>query len=242
MQSALADGGPRNGVRTALEDALAGREDRFRVVTLEIMEGLAIIVPLTRLAATPPLASLLADLQLPNPGRVSSVSIEEGRRRGKFALHSQALLAGVPIGRPTSMRPFYWRSRPAWRSRFWGHPLPSNTKGDRPATQPGRSGTLRALVRGTATADGVRNRLRRGRQIAMDGRLMRRLAIDGRIVGLDVDPPSVDDPGVTIYRGDARNLAAVLDPAFMSSQQRPFLVIEDLAHDPATCRAALDLL
>ncbi|WP_444431329.1 class I SAM-dependent methyltransferase [Rhodobacter capsulatus] len=48
---AVEEGGPRNGVKTAIEDFLAGRGAEFHVVWLPLLFGLAVIVPQPRLAA-----------------------------------------------------------------------------------------------------------------------------------------------------------------------------------------------
>ncbi len=59
MCNALREGGPRNGVMTAVDDFVAGHPKALRVLVLPIYFGLAIVVEEDRLARQPKLASFL---------------------------------------------------------------------------------------------------------------------------------------------------------------------------------------
>lgn len=85
LLNAAAEGGARNGVRTAIEDALAPRRDQVRVVWLEILYGLGIIVPLARLRACPAAEPLLASLALPSPWKTLAAIAELERVYGDMA-------------------------------------------------------------------------------------------------------------------------------------------------------------
>ncbi len=62
-----------------------------------------------------------------------------------------------------------------------------------------------------------------------------------RVYSIDLQMPAdVAHPAVTFMQGDARNLAAVLPPAFMESIERPLLVVEDSSHFSGTTTAVLD--
>jgi cephalosporin hydroxylase len=63
LDNALVEGGPRNGVMTALEDFITSHPRPVRLVVLPIYFGLAIVADEDRLAANPALADVLDDLE-----------------------------------------------------------------------------------------------------------------------------------------------------------------------------------
>ena len=63
MHNALREGGPRNGVMTALDDFVAEHDEPVRVVVLPIYFGLAIVVEEARLVRCPELAAVLDHLE-----------------------------------------------------------------------------------------------------------------------------------------------------------------------------------
>ena len=63
MWNAEEEGGPRNGVMTALEDFIAEHPRPLRKLVIPIYFGLAIVVEEDRLAAQPELAAALARLE-----------------------------------------------------------------------------------------------------------------------------------------------------------------------------------
>ena len=65
MANAKREGGPRNGVRTALDDFVAEWPEPLRQVVLPIYFGLAIVVEESRLARQPELAAVLDHLESP---------------------------------------------------------------------------------------------------------------------------------------------------------------------------------
>ncbi len=240
LHSALTEGGPRNGVRTAIEDALAGREDQFRIVTLDVLDGLAIIVPVQRLAASPPLGALLDHLELPAPWRDLVRLIEEGRRIGNSALHRQALLAGMRIVQPSTTRPFYSLVPPGLALTLFGPGSARRHEGRAMLLNPVDQALYERLFETLRPRTVFEIGLAEGGRSKWMADLMRKLDIDGRIIGVDIDPPAIDDPLITLRRGDARSLGDVFEDEFVSRQPRPLLLIEDLAHDPATCTAVLN--
>lgn len=63
MANAVVEGGPRNGVRTALDDFVTGHPEPLRQVVLPIYFGLAIVVEEDRLEREPELRSMLDHLE-----------------------------------------------------------------------------------------------------------------------------------------------------------------------------------
>src|SRR5205085_7620925 len=64
MCHAEREGGDGNGVRTAIADALRGREDEVRAVWIDGIFGLGLLVPRMRLDAQPALGGCLDALEL----------------------------------------------------------------------------------------------------------------------------------------------------------------------------------
>jgi cephalosporin hydroxylase len=76
MNNALEEGGPRNGVMTALDDFVAGYDKALRVLVLPIYFGLAIVVEEERLARQPELAAALDRLEAAE-GRADLLDVAE---------------------------------------------------------------------------------------------------------------------------------------------------------------------
>ena len=66
LWNATREGGPRNGVMTAIDDFVSGRAEPSALVTVEGMHGLAVIVSKGRLEATPELGPSLERLGSPD--------------------------------------------------------------------------------------------------------------------------------------------------------------------------------
>jgi cephalosporin hydroxylase len=237
---AVTEGGPRNGVRTAIVDALADRRDAIRIVWLDVRFGLAIIVPLGRIAAHPELGPLLDRLELSANWRRLAALLEHERIVGAIAVEQLKALTGsapvVPVGGrdfssslPDEVQAGIQRGLVDYRYKgrqMMLHPLDM-------ANYLALLGSLRP---GTIFEIGTREG---GRAIWLADMAMV-LGIGARVVALDLDPPAgLDHPGVSVVAGDARNLAASFDRDTMAALPRPFLVIEDSAHDEHTCLAVL---
>lgn len=79
LHNADHEGGPRNGVMTALDDFMAGHDRPLRRVVLPIYFGLAVVAEEEVLAGHPDLAALLDQLESP-AGQTSLVVMSEGIR------------------------------------------------------------------------------------------------------------------------------------------------------------------
>jgi cephalosporin hydroxylase len=69
MHNAAREGGPRNGVMTALDDFIAEHDQPLRRVVLPVYFGLALVVDEARLDRTPELAELFDRLEVDGAGR-----------------------------------------------------------------------------------------------------------------------------------------------------------------------------
>jgi cephalosporin hydroxylase len=79
--NAVQEGGPRNGVLTALEDFVAADANPMRVVTLPVQFGLAIAADRERIESEPRLGAALDELESPEGRRRQAELIEELRVR-----------------------------------------------------------------------------------------------------------------------------------------------------------------
>lgn len=235
---AVHEGGPRNGVRTAIEDFLLPRSEEFRVVWLPLLFGLAVIVPRARLETTAALAAVLESLDLSRPLRNLCKIAELERLDGNR-----------PKLLPAGSGP-----RPGTGARNFSSALPDDV--------------LTALLKGSLgyrykDRAMLLNPLDMANYLALLGQLkpaavieigsleggrtewladtMAALGLEVRVISVDLMPrvPS-SHPGIDARVGDARNLAQVLSPDDVRSLGHPLLVIEDSAHDEETCTAVLD--
>jgi len=75
----LTEDGPRNGVRTAVEDFMTGTRRRLRLLIVPGFHGLGVLVEHRTLACHPRLARLLAVWDLPPPVRDYIKFLERSR-------------------------------------------------------------------------------------------------------------------------------------------------------------------
>ena len=80
------EGGPRNGVRTALDDWIAAHDRPVRTVVLPLYFGLAIVAEEERLARQPALAAALDHVESAE-GRLALIELGEGIRVRAQAQH-----------------------------------------------------------------------------------------------------------------------------------------------------------
>jgi hypothetical protein len=86
LANATHEGGPRNGVMTALDDFLAELDERYRLVEVPGYFGLAIVATRGRLAASPALAAALDRLETAE-GRLEQLQVVEQVRVRAMAQH-----------------------------------------------------------------------------------------------------------------------------------------------------------
>jgi cephalosporin hydroxylase len=113
MYNALTEGGPRNGVMTALDDFIAEYDRPLRLIVLPVYFGLAIVVEEERLAALPELAELFAWLEsadgkdalieIAEDNRLQGLTVQHGvfynaeRRQAEAAVRYLRLLKGAVL-------------------------------------------------------------------------------------------------------------------------------------------------
>ena len=80
VHNAEHEGGPRNGVLTAIEDVIAEAEGALQITVLPVLYGLGIVVPVSRLDRHPGLREWLGRWETPD-GWADLVRIAEAERR-----------------------------------------------------------------------------------------------------------------------------------------------------------------
>lgn len=81
LHNAVTEGGPRNGVATAIDDFLALRRDQFRFRKIPGFHGLGILIPVARLKSNSALQEVLAAIT-PNPYLAAHLEALERSRIG----------------------------------------------------------------------------------------------------------------------------------------------------------------
>ncbi len=239
---ACKEGGPRNGVRTAIQDALSGREEAFRIVWLDVMGGLCVIVPRSRIAARPALGEALDGLEL-SPAWTSLAQLtEQDRSMGSIALQQMVMLSGqAPVTRASGERPFAAAApNEVLRSIHQGA-MNYRYKGRRMVLDPFDMANLQAMIEGLRPRTIFEIGTFEGGRTLWLADVLAAHGIDGEVVSVDLAPPAgIDHPRIRLIQGDAQDLPRALAEDAMADLQRPFLVIEDSAHDFETCTAVLD--
>ncbi len=233
FHNATQEGGPRNGVRTAIEDALHLRQDQVDILWLDGLFGLAVIVPKARLRANPRLAETLARITPTPEIRQMLRLLEKERIDGLLAAGQLARLTGTEISRPDPARTRSFDSAISQdllgtlqagmlKQSYRGRAImlnPFDMANMLQLLQQVRPGTVFEI----GTAEG-------GRALWMADTLQA-LGCQPQIVAVDIiEPRAFDDPRITFFQGDAAKLADLFAPDFLANLPRPWIVIEDAAH------------
>ena len=239
---AEAEGGSHNGVQTAVEDFAREREGQFRITYLPVLFGLTLIVPVLT-ALRPALSGFLDRLELNSHWGPLVVIAENERCHGMAAMHR---LAALPLP------PHLSTARPV-NGRSFSPNIPAEVLS---AVQ---SGVLRQKYRGRALLKSpfdlslytqLIERLRprtiieigtfQGGSAIWFADMLSIQGIEGRVVTVDLQSPTLEDRRITALAGSATALEFVLSNTLLSSLARPWLVVEDSAHNKETCLSVLE--
>lgn len=232
------EGGARNGVRTAIEDFLARRGGEFRVLWLPLLHGLAVIVPRARLEQADALEAVLASLEI-SPRLRSLCKIAELER----------IDANRPILAPAGAGPRAGSAARSYASALPDSVLVDLLKGSMGYRYKGRSMLLNpldmanylALIGDLKPAAVIEIGSLEGGRTEWLTDMMTALNLDARVISVDLLPRAPSrHPAIDARVGDALDLAKVLPPEEIRRLGHPLLVIEDSAHDEATCTAVLN--
>lgn len=238
---ALQEGGPRNGVRTAIEDALAGREAEFRTVWLPMLHGLAIIVPRARLLACPELGATLDGMELGRHLRALCRVAELDRVQGVLARSALGGLAPPPPGAEAEGRSFRGVLPEEVLAGLLKGSLGYRYKGRAMLLNPLDLANYLALLGTLRPAAAIEIGTREGGRALWLADTMQTLGLTPRVIAIDLrPPPPLGDARIDLRGGDARDLSAVLPPQEVRDLGHPLLVIEDSAHDEETSSRVLE--
>ena len=228
------EGGPHNGVLTAIEDFISEDPDNFHLVNLPVLFGLSVLIPRATVARVPGLRRFMDDLEL-NPCWRALLEIEEAERCDGMAATHRLLPLSLPPDLPNA-RPVCGRS--------FSPRMPAEVLAGI------QSGTLRYRYRGRALLKSpfdmalylqLLGKLRprtilevgtaEGGSALWLADMMTTLGIEGRVITLDRQGQEPSGDGrITALTADALNLGAVLHESFLGDLPRPWLVIDDAAH------------
>ena len=254
MHNAEHEGGPRNGVLTAVEDVIDASDVALSMVVLPVIYGLAIVVPAERLERHPELGPWLGRWET-REGWAELARLAEVERY-KADERLQKIAAMARAGDPLPPPPKADRRRPVEtaRGRSFRVQLPQGT------LSRVQLGTLRTSYRGipfyknpfdVVLYQELIGRLKPATVLEIgtkDGGSATWFAdqqslhgVEPRVVTVDIEqPPALDDPRIRFLRGDALALGAVLTEELLRSLPRPWLIVEDSAHLFETSLAVLE--
>ncbi len=234
---AVHEGGPRNGVRTAIEDFVATRAADFRIVWLPLLFGLAVIVPRARLG-NPALEGVLDMLELSRPLQ-SLCKVAELDRVDVANSNMVATGAGLRPG-SDGIRSFASAIPDAVLVGMLKGCLGFRYKGRSMLLNPLDLANYLDLLQGLRPASIIEIGSLDGGRTEWLADTMASLCLPVRVISVDLNARSASArANVDARIGDARDLHRVLPPEEVKALDRPLLVIEDSAHDETTCAAVL---
>lgn len=251
--NALEEGGPRNGVMTAIEDFVAAADEPIDVTVLPVLYGLGILVPRSRAQVQPRLSDELGRWRTADGWRRLAELAEAHRSERDAAVQALAdRFAAVAAASDERDREDP-RASP-YNGRSFGSSIPRDVlasvqrgvlegkyRGLRFLKSPFDVPLYLDLVDRLRPQTVVEIGTKEGGSALWLADTLRAHGIHGCVLSIDVaSAPAVSDPMIKFLRGDARNLAQVLSEQVLASLARPLLVIEDSAHVFETTRAVLD--
>jgi cephalosporin hydroxylase len=228
------EGGPHNGVLTAIEDFISEDPGSFHFAHLPVLFGLSVLIPRATVARVPGLKSFMDDLELNRSWRSLLEIAETERCHGMAATHRLMRL---------SLSPDLPHALPVFGPSFSPSPPAEVLSGV-------ESGMLRYSYRDRALLKSpfdlalylyLLGKLRpltiievgtlEGGSALWFADMLTVLGIEGRVVTLarrERQTPA--DPRITVLTADVLDLGSALPEPFLRTLPRPWLVIEDSAH------------
>jgi cephalosporin hydroxylase len=248
------EGGPRNGVLTAIEDVVAASDGALGLTVLPVLYGLAIVVPAERRELHPQLDRWLGRWNTAEGWADLAHLAERERRLADERL--QTVVATARAGKPlpgvrgkgsrrhveaVRGRSFRTALPPGILSNLQLGTLRTSYKGTRFFKNPFDVVLYQELIGRLKPATVLEIGTKDGGSAVWFADQQSLHGIAPRVVTVDIEaPPALDDPRVTFFRGDALALGDVLGEELLASLPRPWLVIEDSAHLFETSLAVLE--
>jgi cephalosporin hydroxylase len=252
LHNAEHEGGPRNGVLTAIEDVVAESDGSLQLTVLPVIYGLGIVVPASRVERHPGLRPWLERWGTVEGWADLAALAEAERRLGDQRLQRRAT-AGTgqrrKAERPrddTRVEEVHGRSfRTALPARILSAvqrgTLNTHYRGMRFYKNPFDLVLYMMLLDRLLPATVLEVGTKEGGSALWFADQQAVRGIEPRVVTVDIEkPPELDDPRVTSLRGDALALGEVLPDDLLATLPRPWLVVEDSAHLFETSLAVLE--
>jgi cephalosporin hydroxylase len=225
------EGGPRNGVTSAIDDFVSESSDRFHLLHLPVLFGLTVLIPQLVLDASPILKCFIADLEL-SPSWRSLLSIAERERcEGMVAIHRSMPLPAspdLPYARPAAGRSFSPNLSPEVLAEIQSGTLRYRYGARALLKSPFDMAHYLQLLGKLRPRAVIEIGTGEGGSAVWFADMLAVLGIDGRVVTVDRRAPQpIDNPRITALTGDAARLDEVLDERLLESLPRPWLVIDD---------------
>lgn len=249
LHHAEVEGGPRNGVRTAIDDFLAQSGQRISAVDLPVMYGLSILIPVERTRMHPGLPAFLEDIVSADGWLRLAILTEQYRVRGEIngQMLSNALLPHEATTQNSAVRAaapkdgFSSGIPPEVLKHIQGGVLKSRYKGVRMLKSPFDLYLYGALLERLRPGTVIEIGTLEGGSAVWFADQMQIHGIKPCVVSVDKNSrPVIRDPRVLFLEADAMNLASVFDTDHLAHLPRPWLVVEDSAHTFEVTRAVLD--
>lgn len=249
LHHAEVEGGPRNGVRTGIEDFLAQSGQHISVVDLPVMYGLSVLIPAERTQMHPGLRTFLEDIVSADGWLRLAVLTEQHRVGGDingqwlgFALaRCDAAKKSAADRNATALDGFSSGIPAEVLKHIQGGVLHSRYKGVRMLKNPFDLYLYGALLERLRPGTVIEIGTLEGGSAVWFADQMQIHGIKPCVVSVDRNScPVIGDPRVLFLEADAMNLASVLGADVLAGLPRPWLVIEDSAHTFEVTQAVLD--
>ena len=248
--NAVHEGGPRNGVMTAIEDFAEEAGEDIEFTVLPVVWGLGILAPRDRLDAHPSLGPFIDRWATPRGWADLAALAEQDRER--LERTAQTLLrrpAAKPEGgrersagpHAVGERPFATALGPGALARIQRGSLDTTWRGVPFLKSPFDIALYMELIGRLRPRTVIEVGTKEGGSALWFADALEAHGIEPRVVSIDVDnPPALDDDRIEFLRGDGARLKDVLPPERLAKLPHPFLVIEDSAHLFEVSLAVLD--
>ena len=245
LANAEHEGGPRNGVLTAIEDFLEESREEFELTILPVLHGLGIVTPLTRVSETPALAAQLRRWQTVAGWR-KLTELAEGERQRVLAKTDRPVDGDVPAaaggkGAAPSGREPRTAIPPALLESIQQGAIASRYRGREFVKSPFDVVLYLQLIDRIQPRTVIEIGTKEGGGALWFADTLTAYGIEAEVITIDrVPPPPIEDERIRALTGDALYLDEVLTTEALDRLARPLLVVEDSAHTFEACSAVLE--
>jgi cephalosporin hydroxylase len=241
LRHSLREGGPRNGVRTAIDDFLLEHPGKFRVVHVPVLFGLTVLAPTALLS--PALRTYLDSLELSPPLRRLLEAAELERCYGIAAtqrLGPLPLALDLPHAEPVLGRSFSSQLPAEVLAAIQGGTLQYQYRGRALLKSPFDLALYLRLLGDLRPRTVIEIGSSQGGSALWFADMMTNFAIRGTVITIDREQPQrIEDARISFLSADASDLSGILSEQLLANLPKPWLVVEDSAHTYDVCLGVL---